>query len=74
MYEEYSKNPAVTKQRMFYEAMEDVLPDLKIIVDNGSGMQKVLPVDSFVNMTLEEQEKSAEETPSQTTESTDEEE
>ena len=26
MYQEYIKNPAVTRQRMFYEAMEDVLP------------------------------------------------
>lgn len=47
MYEEYSKNPAVTKQRMFYEAMENVLPDLKIVVDSGSGIQKILPLDSF---------------------------
>lgn len=48
MYEEYVKNPAITRQRMFYEAMEDVLPDLKIIVDNGSGTEKILPVESFV--------------------------
>lgn len=47
MYEEYVKNPVVTKQRMFYEAMEDVLPGLKVIVDDGSGVQKVLPLDSF---------------------------
>ena len=26
MYEEYVKNPEITKKRMFYEAMEDVLP------------------------------------------------
>lgn len=51
MYEEYIKNPAITKQRMFYETMEDVLPDMKIIIDNGSGMQKILPVESFVDMT-----------------------
>lgn len=49
MYEEYSKNPSVTKQRMFYEAMEDVLPNLKIIVDSGNGTQKVLPLDSFTD-------------------------
>lgn len=53
MYEEYAKNPAVTKQRMFYETMEDVLPDMKLIIDNGSGMQKVLPVESFVDMNTE---------------------
>lgn len=48
MYEEYSKNPAVTKQRMFYEAMEAVLPELKIIIDNGDGgIQKMLPLDKF---------------------------
>lgn len=47
MYEEYSKNPVVTKQRMFYEAMEAVLPDLKIIIDNGNGTQKILPLDKF---------------------------
>ena len=47
MYEEYVKNPEATKIRMFYETMEDVLPDMKLIIDNGDGMQKILPVDSF---------------------------
>mgnify|MGYP001834565077 CR=1 FL=1 len=27
MYEEYVKNPETTKMRMFYETMEDVLPE-----------------------------------------------
>lgn len=49
MYEEYEKNPVVTKQRMFFEAMEDVLPGLKVIIDDGSGIQKVLPLDSFTD-------------------------
>lgn len=49
MYEEYVKNPAITKQRMFYETMEDVLPGLQIVIDNGSGVEKVLPLDSFVD-------------------------
>ena len=48
MYEEYRKNPLITKQRMFYEAMEDVLPSLKVIIDSGdSGVQKMLPLDTF---------------------------
>lgn len=47
MYEEYEKNPIVTKQRMFFEAMEEVLPEMKVIIDDGSGVQKVLPLDSF---------------------------
>ena len=49
MYQEYQKNPTITKQRMFYETMEDVLPDMKLIIDDGSGVQKVLPLESFVS-------------------------
>ena len=48
MYQEYQKNPTITKQRMFYETMEAVLPDMKIIIDDGGGVQKVLPLESFV--------------------------
>lgn len=47
MYEEYVKNPKVTKLRMFYEAMENVLPDLKVIIVGTDGTQTVLPLDSF---------------------------
>lgn len=47
MYEEYIKNPVVTKQRMFYEAMEEVLPDLKLIIDSTDGVDKVLPLEPF---------------------------
>lgn len=48
MYEEYIKNPVVTRQRMFYEAMEDVLPGLKVIIEgSGSNMQTIYPLDSF---------------------------
>lgn len=53
MYEEYVKNPVVTKQRMFFEAMEDVLPELKVIIDDGSDIQKVLPLDSFAETVIE---------------------
>lgn len=49
MYEEYIKNPTVTKQRMFYETMEEVLPDLELVIDssNGDGVQKLLPLEPF---------------------------
>lgn len=47
MYEEYRKNPVVTKQRMFYETMEEVLPDMKVVIDNGDGVQKILPLEPF---------------------------
>ncbi len=48
MYEEYIKNPAVTRQRMFFEAMEDVLPDLKVIIQSeGGDVQTIYPLESF---------------------------
>lgn len=47
MYEEYSKNPEITKKRMFYETMENVLPGMKLVIDSGDGIQKILPLDSF---------------------------
>ncbi len=48
MYEEYIKNPTVTKQRMFYETMEDVLPDLKVIIESPDGnMQTLYPIEAF---------------------------
>lgn len=37
MYEEYSKFPEITRQRMYYEAMEDVLPGLRVIILDESG-------------------------------------
>lgn len=49
MYEEYIKNPEITKQRMFYEAMEEVLPDLKVIIESPNGdVQTIYPIESFI--------------------------
>ena len=41
-YEEYVKNPLVTKQRMFYETMEDVLPNLKVVIDGTDSVNTML--------------------------------
>lgn len=50
MYEEYIKYPLITKQRMFYETMENVLPSLKVVIDSdGSGVQKLLPLEPIMN-------------------------
>lgn len=52
MYEEYIKYPSVTRQRMFYESMEEVLPSLKVIIQsNGEQMQSILPLESFTGGT-----------------------
>lgn len=49
MYQEYVKFPDVTKKRMFYEAMEDVLPDIKLIIQGSDGtVNTMLPLESFV--------------------------
>lgn len=51
MYEEYIKNPTITRQRMFYEAMEEVLPELKVVIESPSGqMQTFYPLESFVTL------------------------
>lgn len=53
MYEEYVKFPTITKQRMFYETMEEILPDMKIIVQGTSGesttttINELLPLDTL---------------------------
>ncbi len=49
MYQEYIKYPEVTKKRMFYEAMEDILPDIKVVIESSDGTTStILPLDSFV--------------------------
>lgn len=58
MYAEYIKNPVITKQRMFYEAMEEVLPGLKVIIESpGGNTQTIYPLESF---TGNEQERETE--------------
>lgn len=47
MYAEYSKYPLITRQRMFYESMEDLLPGMKVYIVDEDGTQKLLPLDSF---------------------------
>ena len=48
MYEEYVKNPLITKQRMFYETMEEVLPDMKVVIGgSNTDLTTVLPLAPF---------------------------
>ena len=51
LYDEYINFPEVTRQRMFYEAMEDVLPGLKVIIQTDDGqMTTMLPLENFCEM------------------------
>lgn len=48
LYAEYQKYPLITKQRMFYETMEEILPDMKVIIERSDGTtQTMLPLESF---------------------------
>ena len=46
LYEEYIKFPLITKERMFYETLEEVLPGMNIYITDGS-TQTVLPLEPF---------------------------
>ena len=50
IYNEYKKYPLITKQRMFYETMEELLPDLKVIIDGSeAGTEKILPIEPLIS-------------------------
>ena len=49
LYSEYMNYPLITKQRLFYEAMEEILPEMRLyIIDAETGTQTMLPLDSFM--------------------------
>ena len=50
MYQEYALNPQVTKTRMYYEAISQILPDVKLYVNTGSGsdVQMLLPLEDLL--------------------------
>ena len=54
MYEEYAKNPQITKSRMYYEAIQEILPGVKLYINTASGssddVQMLLPLDSLVDV------------------------
>ncbi len=47
MYNEYQNFPAITRQRMYLEMMEDILPGVKVYIDDSTGTSKLLPLESF---------------------------
>ena len=54
MYEEYARNPAITKSRMYYEAIQEILPGVKLYIntaEDGDDVQMLLPLDSLVDNT-----------------------
>ena len=50
MYAEYIQNPDITKARMYYEAISQILPGVKLYINTGSGdgIDMLLPLESLV--------------------------
>ena len=56
MYEEYARNPEITRSRMYYEAVQNILPGVKLYINatgNADDVQMVLPLDEFVESSTE---------------------
>lgn len=47
LYDEYIKFPLVTKERMMYETLEKVLPNMDIYITDGNNANVLLPLDQF---------------------------
>ena len=49
MYAEYANNPEITKSRMYYEAISEILPGVKLVINtgNGSNLDMFLPLESL---------------------------
>ena len=52
MYAEYAQNPEITRSRMYYEAISQILPGVKLYINASSGsgedVQMLLPLESIV--------------------------
>ena len=50
MYEEYKLNPEITRSRMYYEAISQVLPGVKVYINTGEAdsVDMLLPLDTIV--------------------------
>lgn len=47
MYEEYKNFPLITKKRLYYEMLEDLLPGLDIVISDGN-TQSILPINPII--------------------------
>ena len=50
MYAEYAQNPEITRSRMYYEAISQILPGVKLYVNTGNGdsVDMLLPLESMI--------------------------
>ena len=54
MYSEYARNPQITRYRMYYEAISQILPGVKLYVNTGSSensdLQMLLPLEPMTQV------------------------
>ena len=50
MYEQYAQDPDMTKARMYYEAIQRILPGVRLYINTGDGtdIQMLLPLESIL--------------------------
>ena len=50
MYAEYVQNPEITRSRMYYEAISQILPGVKVYINTGAGenIDMLLPLDTLL--------------------------
>ena len=50
MYEQYAQNPDITLSRMYYEAIAEILPGVKVYINTGSSsdVQMLLPLENLI--------------------------
>lgn len=48
MYTEYLNFPAITRSRMYLETLEAILPGVRVYLDDGTGVQKLLPLEDLI--------------------------
>ena len=54
MYEEYARDPQITRSRMYYEAISQILPGVKLYINTSTDsddVQMLLPLESLVDTT-----------------------
>jgi membrane protease subunit HflK len=57
MYEQYARDPDITKTRMYYETIAKILPSVRLYIDaGGSGVDAMLPLESFAQVGSESTE------------------
>ena len=49
MYQEYANDPEITRSRMYYEAISEILPGVKLFINTGDGenVDMLLPLESL---------------------------